>query len=138
MIEIMVFPSDPGFIKFLATRGVVSTEDNPRVIHYFGTSYNEVYNLIRKKKIQLAVIHRPLDVKLSYKTPFSFVFDPIREEKDIYQNTKVATNNIYLCELHYQSLGLNRNIEPIYPPEEELVGPKKSLVGAIKKFMLWA
>jgi len=137
--RILVQPAEDYFIAFLSTRGVHVVAEKADVIHYFGTSKRKLKKLVADNDPDLVMIHNPKAFDTKYKFPFAL--DPIQNDRDIYTARTVSTNSLVLSRLHYQSLGLERNMDDLL--EEELKKKKEKLQinsSSVKKVfhaMMW-
>jgi len=137
--SVKVYPPKDFMIAFLSTRNVKVVEDKEHVLHYFGDSFRDLKNVMRNDKPDLLIIHNPeLDYDEDYLQKYNYVIDYVLNDKDIYQNKTVKTNNQELCQLYYRKLNLQRSMDIFYRPAMDLpVNKFNSYVRRLCDLMQW-
>ena len=137
--KIIVQPVEDYFIAFLSTRGINVVEEDANVIHYFGDSKRKLKKLVDDHDPDLVIIHNKNSFDKDYKFPFAL--DEVTCDKDIYVPRQVITNALDLSRLHYQSLGLERQMydlmEDIKRERKEKLKRNSSNVKKIFDIMMW-
>lgn len=132
--QVKCFPPKDFMIAFLATRNLKIVEDKENVLHYFGDKFRELKGIMKHDRPDLVVIHNPEFVCDEEELQrFNYVIDYVTNDKEIYINKTVKTNNFNLCQLYYRKLGLMRTMDIYYKKPED---KPESKFGIYKKFVL--
>lgn len=85
--------------------------DKPNVLHYTGTDEKELLDLMQEDKPDLTVSHDKEFPKAFLKTDKFWIWHPIKNEKELYATKRLLTNSHRMCQMYYQRLGLQAEIE---------------------------
>jgi len=103
MLKVKCFPETKFFLDFLKSRGVVLTDKNPNVLHFFGTNKKQLAKLLKKDKPDFLITHKKEFFK-DFKCFQAFHF--LKDKADLERISKVYTNQFELARTYYQILGL--------------------------------
>jgi len=127
----MIHPDNSDMMKFMCIRGIIPIDENPNILHYFGSKAKEVERL--SDGLDLVVIHRKLD-RLPHEV--NFAVDLCVSYDEFFRTRTVLTNNVKLTQLYYRRLSLDREFEEFSKPEAGK--PRLSgIIERLKGFMFW-
>jgi len=144
MLRVKVSPPIDYLYSFLQTRGLLLVDDKENVLHYTGTSEKELLELIKEDKPDLLILHRILPQQIITSNIF-WVWHSVKNEKELYSTKKLITNSHRMCQIYYQRLGLQAEIQII--PKKEVkkreyifvhkIPNLKKMFQRVCEFMTW-